>query len=145
MTSPDATATSPVGNDGDTAEGGAGAAISPEFECALCLRLLLDPVSVSCGHTFCRTCIETSLDHRSACPLCRQPIVAGRSVNVLIQNIIQQRYPEEFRARQEEQLDELRAELGGGGVGEGGVAAAAGGAGGLNGAPGLCAGKSCYN
>ncbi|CAD7929630.1 unnamed protein product [Amoebophrya sp. A120] len=82
--------------------------VSSEFECALCLRLLLEPVSVSCGHTFCRSCIEASLDHRAACPLCRQPIIAGRSVNVLIQNLIQQRYPQTLRARQEEQLEEIR-------------------------------------
>ncbi|CAD7968141.1 unnamed protein product [Amoebophrya sp. A25] len=98
------------GDDPDVLAAGGPSGISPEFECALCLRLLLDPVSVSCGHTFCRSCIETSLDHRSACPLCRQPIVAGRSINVLIQNLIQTRYPEEFRARQQEQLEELRTE-----------------------------------
>ena len=32
------------------------------FECAICLELLKDPVQVrSCGHLFCRSCIDELL------------------------------------------------------------------------------------
>ena len=86
--------------------------VPPEFECALCLRLLLDPVSVSCGHTFCRGCLETSFDFRASCPLCRNPIVAGRNVNVLIQSVIQERFPKALEERVKEQLDDLAEEEG---------------------------------
>lgn len=31
------------------------------FECSLCLDIFYDPVTISCGHTFCRTCLVKSL------------------------------------------------------------------------------------
>lgn len=42
------------------------------LECGICLSLVCDPVSISCGHTFCRTCLVKTLQ-RSAkrCPCCR--------------------------------------------------------------------------
>lgn len=42
------------------------------LECGVCLSLVCEPVSLSCGHTFCRTCLVSAL-RRSAkkCPCCR--------------------------------------------------------------------------
>ena len=34
-------------------------------------RLLWTPVTTSCGHTYCRSCLDRALDHRTACPLCK--------------------------------------------------------------------------
>jgi len=42
-----------------------------DFNCPLCLRLLWQPLTTSCGHTFCRTCIERNLS--------RVPDVQGES------------------------------------------------------------------
>lgn len=84
--------------------------IPQEFECAVCMKLLLDPVSTSCGHTFCKTCIERSLDFRTQCPLCRATLIGGTNVNVLIANLIEQRYPDQLRARREGVRDEVREE-----------------------------------
>ena len=53
---------------------------SPEFvtlrsnllECAVCLELLCQPVSLHCGHTFCRVCLVESLRRvKKTCPTCR--------------------------------------------------------------------------
>ncbi|UZJ56902.1 hypothetical protein CBS101457_006222 [Exobasidium rhododendri] len=41
------------------------------LECQLCYQLLYQPLTTPCGHTFCRQCFARSLDHSSACPLCR--------------------------------------------------------------------------
>ena len=41
------------------------------LECQLCYMLLYQPLTTPCGHTFCRQCFARSLDHSSACPLCR--------------------------------------------------------------------------
>lgn len=41
-----------------------------DLECILCSRCLLDPVTTSCGHTFCRECLTRVLDYGSSCPLC---------------------------------------------------------------------------
>lgn len=42
-----------------------------EFECKLCLDILLYPVTTPCGHTFCLDCLKRTLDHRTDCPCCR--------------------------------------------------------------------------
>ena len=41
------------------------------FECCLCKRLMYEPVTITCGHSFCRTCIIRSFDHSQTCPMCR--------------------------------------------------------------------------
>nr|XP_023677081.1 LON peptidase N-terminal domain and RING finger protein 1-like isoform X2 [Paramormyrops kingsleyae] len=45
-----------------------------DFECPLCIRLFHEPVTTPCGHTFCKNCIERSLDHNLRCPLCKQSL-----------------------------------------------------------------------
>lgn len=39
--------------------------------CEICLNLLSDPITTTCQHTFCTTCLQRSLDHSPLCPLCR--------------------------------------------------------------------------
>ncbi|PVF94746.1 hypothetical protein CPB86DRAFT_712528 [Serendipita vermifera] len=39
--------------------------------CEICLNLLSDPITTTCQHTFCATCLQRSLDHSPLCPLCR--------------------------------------------------------------------------
>ena len=57
------------------AGGGEGAGrrlqLTDDSECTLCMRLLWEPVTTPCGHTFCRPCYLRSTDHTSRCPLCR--------------------------------------------------------------------------
>uniref|UniRef100_A0A8C5GU63 E3 ubiquitin-protein ligase TRIM21-like n=1 Tax=Gouania willdenowi TaxID=441366 RepID=A0A8C5GU63_GOUWI len=45
------------------------------FLCSICLEVLTDPVTTSCGHNFCKTCISTHWDTSttSRCPVCNQP------------------------------------------------------------------------
>jgi len=81
--------------------------IPEDFECSLCLNLLLDPVSVACGHTFCRTCINRSSEYRTACPLCRKPVHVGGGVNVLLANIIAERFPQALAVRKQARVGEL--------------------------------------
>jgi len=42
-----------------------------DFQCSLCLRLLWEPVTTSCGHVFCRSCLDRVTDHSTKCPLCK--------------------------------------------------------------------------
>ncbi|XP_048095613.1 E3 ubiquitin/ISG15 ligase TRIM25-like isoform X1 [Alosa alosa] len=48
-----------------------------EFSCCVCLDLLKDPVTVSCGHSFCLTCITGCWNQEDqkgvySCPQCRE-------------------------------------------------------------------------
>lgn len=46
--------------------------IRSEFDCQICYAIYLDPLTTTCGHTFCRKCLQRVLDHSSYCPICRR-------------------------------------------------------------------------
>ncbi|XP_055487819.1 zinc-binding protein A33-like [Leucoraja erinacea] len=45
-----------------------------EIICPICLNFFSDPVSLECGHNFCRSCITQSWDRerRNSCPECKE-------------------------------------------------------------------------
>ncbi|XP_054554358.1 E3 ubiquitin-protein ligase TRIM38-like isoform X2 [Talpa occidentalis] len=69
-----------------------------EATCSICLELMTEPVSIHCGHSFCRRCIEGILENprgtsslrEPQCPLCRAPFQREslRSIKQL-ENLIQ--------------------------------------------------------
>mmetsp|Transcript_21524 Transcript_21524/g.50175 ORF Transcript_21524/g.50175 Transcript_21524/m.50175 type:complete len:426 (+) Transcript_21524:108-1385(+) len=81
--------------------------VPEQFECSICMKLLLEPITVACGHTFCKACLDQSLGYRSVCAVCRAPITSGQGVNVLIKSIIANDYPKALRQRIREQEQEL--------------------------------------
>ncbi|XP_075823678.1 tripartite motif-containing protein 43B-like [Microtus pennsylvanicus] len=50
-------------------------AVTEELNCSICLSYLIDPVTINCGHSFCRVCLhlfwEDSL-FPGPCPTCRK-------------------------------------------------------------------------
>ncbi|KAM9305400.1 uncharacterized protein PAF06_013951 [Gastrophryne carolinensis] len=60
-----------------TCEVMASAELREELGCAICLELYKEPVSLRCGHNFCRSCIMAALDTQEearvySCPQCRE-------------------------------------------------------------------------
>nr|XP_061783505.1 LON peptidase N-terminal domain and RING finger protein 1-like [Nerophis lumbriciformis] len=77
-----------------------------DFECPLCIRLFYEPVTTPCGHTFCKNCIERSLDHNLRCPLCKQPLqeyLKNRKYNltVVIQHIMDRLFSSQLDERKQ--------------------------------------------
>ncbi|CAN0095155.1 unnamed protein product, partial [Phaeothamnion confervicola] len=55
----------------DTSSSGIGA-MSDLLQCGVCLSVVCQPITLSCGHTFCRTCIVRTLRrNKKRCPSCR--------------------------------------------------------------------------
>ncbi|KAE8636941.1 hypothetical protein XENTR_v10003211 [Xenopus tropicalis] len=56
----------------------AAADLRDELSCSICLSIYTDPVSLPCGHNFCRGCIgrtwdwQKSIGEKPSCPECRQ-------------------------------------------------------------------------
>ncbi|OAY80425.1 LON peptidase N-terminal domain and RING finger protein 3 [Ananas comosus] len=76
-----------------------------DFECTLCLKLLYEPVTTPCGHSFCRSCLHQSMDHSNKCPMCRTVLfISPRTypISVTLNNIIQKNFPEEYAERKSE-------------------------------------------
>ncbi|KAL0950001.1 hypothetical protein HGRIS_010010 [Hohenbuehelia grisea] len=48
--------------------------VQAELTCKICFMLLYQPLTTPCQHTFCAKCLHRSLDHSTACPLCRQEL-----------------------------------------------------------------------
>ncbi|XP_036412972.1 E3 ubiquitin-protein ligase TRIM39-like [Colossoma macropomum] len=50
------------------------ASLHQDLSCPVCLEIFTDPVVLSCGHSFCRTCLQQSWTESSGrvCPVCRR-------------------------------------------------------------------------
>lgn len=85
-----------------------------DLECSLCYRLLFQPVSTECGHTFCRSCLDRCMDHNPACPLCKnglQGYLACRehAVTEFLEVAIKTFLPIEYQERYNQHMDELNS------------------------------------
>lgn len=74
-------------------------------DCTLCLKLLFEPVTTPCGHTFCKECLAQALDHRNRCPMCRAVLFMSPQnlqVTVTLKNMLERAFPEEYTVRRRE-------------------------------------------
>ncbi|KAJ8337672.1 hypothetical protein SKAU_G00366380 [Synaphobranchus kaupii] len=70
-------------------------------ECPICEFLMCEPVTVPCGHSFCRRCVGISLSAR--CPVCKERLklrdVKNIKNNVLLFSVIEKCCPEEVNMK----------------------------------------------
>lgn len=84
---------------------------SEELECAICSKLLYEPVTTSCGHTYCRVCLTRSLDVSDKCPICRNilhlshPLPITRVLHATISKLLPIQYS--ARAQELQQTEKL--------------------------------------
>lgn len=75
-----------------------------DLECNICYSLLYQPVTTTCGHTFCRECLQRGLDYRPECPCCRRSLNCGvernTKVNKVVKEIVEKNFPEEYAERE---------------------------------------------
>ncbi|CRH00101.1 conserved Plasmodium protein, unknown function [Plasmodium relictum] len=83
--------------------------ISSEVECAICMKLLIVPVTIPCGHNFCRDCLEKAKEYKNSCPLCRSNMGDKKNINILLGELIKERYPITYAKRLEE-IENLKRE-----------------------------------
>ncbi|XP_077345453.1 E3 ubiquitin-protein ligase TRIM39-like [Lithobates pipiens] len=79
-----------------------------ELDCSICLNIYTNPVTLRCGHNFCRECIEDVLDTQREsgvyfCPECRDE---SRERPELIRNITLRNIMESFRSTEPEEEEE---------------------------------------
>ncbi|XP_043942314.1 nuclear factor 7, brain-like isoform X2 [Protopterus annectens] len=64
-----------------------------ELTCSVCLELFDHPVTMECGHNFCKPCINRvlELDSDASCPQCRAKLLTKRyTVNRTLANVIRE-------------------------------------------------------
>ncbi len=63
-----------------------------DFDCPLCFQLLYEPITLECGHTFCRDCLYQAFQFKKHCPLCRKHSsidTITSSSNILISKLLE--------------------------------------------------------
>ncbi|KAM4889324.1 tripartite motif-containing protein 43-like [Thomomys bottae] len=67
-------------------------AFQEEVRCSICMDTLMDPVTINCGHTFCRPCLRLAWEEATTparCPACRVPSQQGElKSNVVLRSMV---------------------------------------------------------
>lgn len=80
--------------------------LANDLECPLCYKLYYEPVTLGCGHCFCRPCLHRAADFAARCPSCRAPVhvnVSSHPVTTALWNVIQKYFPADVVERRKEE------------------------------------------
>lgn len=82
-----------------------------ELDCQVCYGMMLDPLTTTCGHSFCRKCVARVLDHSRLCPVCRRILLMRPGVqhevgNTRLWNLLLQLYYDQVALRAEAAMQE---------------------------------------
>ncbi|XP_040819983.1 tripartite motif-containing protein 43-like [Ochotona curzoniae] len=66
--------------------------VQKELSCAFCLNYMMDPVTINCGHSFCRPCVCLAWEEAKSpvqCPVCRESTQKEDfTTNVHLKNLV---------------------------------------------------------
>lgn len=78
------------------------ASVEPDSSscCAVCMEVLMDPVSLPCGHTLDQKCLQQVIASttcgKACCPTCRDPVPEPYPrINVTIRDMVERFYPQQ--------------------------------------------------
>lgn len=77
------------------------------FTCSICWEIFRAPVSLPCGHTFCKKCLKVALTMKPHCPTCRahvSPFAFQCAENQVISQYISAKFPQEDTSAQIENV-----------------------------------------
>ncbi|CAD7701622.1 unnamed protein product [Ostreobium quekettii] len=103
-----------------------GEADDSDLQCPICLDTLFKPIALACGHVFCQSCLFEACGHGSQlgtaqailscipsatrCPECRSDnVVAGARQLKVLSTTLQQRFPEYWFMKEQEEKDNKTA------------------------------------
>ena len=67
------------------------------LQCGICSGILCDPVTVPCGHSFCKLCLEKQ--EAKKCEHCDEPFAfVSLKANVILQDILEKSFDKELEA-----------------------------------------------
>ncbi|XP_047658980.1 bifunctional apoptosis regulator-like isoform X2 [Tachysurus fulvidraco] len=74
------------------------------LSCHCCYDVLVNPTTLTCGHSFCRHCLALwwESSHRTECPECREPWHGFPKVNILLRDAVEKLHGADVRRRCEE-------------------------------------------
>lgn len=59
--------------------------------CSICMDQFVDPVTTPCGHSFCKKCLDCSINiNDRSCPLCKAHQNRTPEVNIVLRDILKQ-------------------------------------------------------
>ncbi|XP_064350270.1 E3 ubiquitin-protein ligase RNF168 isoform X1 [Camelus dromedarius] len=79
-----------------------------ECQCQICVEILIEPVTLPCNHTLCKSCFQSTVEKANlCCPFCRRRVSSwtryhtrrNSLVNMELWEIIQKHYPKECKLR----------------------------------------------
>ncbi|KAH8674028.1 ATP-dependent protease La domain-containing protein [Xylariales sp. PMI_506] len=94
--------------------------VRAEMDCQVCYALYLEPLTTTCGHTFCRNCLHRVFRNSELCPICRRGLFLQSQrnyhlipANQRLTNMIDGFWADIVAIRTEHVLAEQQAELAG--------------------------------
>lgn len=93
-------------NRSDKTRGGGDSSRDVSFDCPNCHSFLGEPVTIACGHSYCKRCLQRRL--LSKCKLCSETVTGEEKVNVILCGLLDKWFHEELKtSKLLNEVDEL--------------------------------------